>query len=174
MMYYDTKDKKLKNDKNSKSLTFLYTTKFGRSILKIITKPSFSKFTSFFINSSISKIHIKSFIKKNNINMDRFDKVSYASFNDFFTRELSEKELIKTSRAFDLISPCDSKLSVYQITPDLKLNIKGSIYSVENLIQNKVPNTYQNGYCLIFRLCPDDYHRYHSFDNMVIKNRLLI
>ena len=170
MIYYDSKSKKLENDKPPKSLSFLYTTKLGRNVLKIITKPFFSKMNGFFLNTKLSKLYINKFIKNNNINMNRFDKVNYASFNDFFTRELSQKELIKTSRAFDLISPCDSKLSVYKISSDLKVNVKNSVYSLDNLIKNKVPLTYQSGYCLIFRLCPDDYHRYHSIDNMKIKN----
>lgn len=170
MIYYDTRSKKLENDKAPKSLTFLYTTKLGRYILKIITKPFFSKINCFFLSTKISKVYIKKFIKKNNINMNRFDKVSYASFNDFFTRELSKRQLDKSSKPFDLISPCDAKLSVYRVTPDLKVNVKNSIYSLDNLIKARVPLTYQNGYCLIFRLCPDDYHRYHSIDNMVIKS----
>lgn len=170
MIYYDTRSKKLENDKPPKSLVFLYTTKVGRFILKIITKPFFSKINGFFLSTRISKLYINRFINNNNINMKRFEDCSYCSFNDFFTRELSKKELNKTSQVFDLISPCDSMLSVYRITPDLKVNVKNSIYSLDNLVQSKVPFTYQDGYCLIFRLCPNDYHRYHAFDNMNIKN----
>ena len=68
--------------------------------------------------------------------MNRFDKVNYASFNDFFTRELSQKELIKTSRAFDLISPCDSKLSVYKISSDLKVNVKNKTTIISSFVSN--------------------------------------
>ena len=174
MIYYNTKTKKLENDKESKTLTFLYTTSVGRFILKIITKPFFSKINGFFINTKISRIYINRFIKKNNINMDRFENIKYKSFNDFFTRNLTKKELFKQSNKFDLISPCDSKLSVYKINKDLKVDVKNSIYNIENLIQNKVPNTFVDGYALVFRLSPDDYHHYHAIDNMVIKNRKVI
>lgn len=170
MIYYDTKSKKLENKKETKSLTFLYTTKLGRTILKVLTKPFVSKIVGTIINSSISKIHIKGFIKKNHIDINRYEKRKYKSFNDFFTRRLSENYLMKSSKINDLISPCDSRLSVYRISDSLTINIKNSVYSIENLIKNEVPNTYQNGYCLVFRLCPEDYHRYHAIDNMVIKN----
>ena len=170
MIYYNTKNKKLENEKISKSLVFLYTSKLGRTILKVITKPVFSKISGFFINTGISKIHIKKFIKKNHIDMNRYEKIKYRSFNDFFTRRLTEQAYLKTSKIEDLISPCDAKLSVYRIKNNLMVNVKNSIYSIENLIQNEVPSAYQGGYCLVFRLSPDDYHRYHSIDNMIIKN----
>lgn len=174
MIYYNKKTKKLENDTSSKSLNFLYTTKIGRIILKVITKPFFSKMNGFFLNTKISTIYINRFIKKNNIDKNRFEDKKYKSFNDFFTRKLTKKEQIKQSKAFELISPCDSKISVYKISKDLKVNVKNSIYSIENLIQNKVPNTFIDGYALIFRLSPEDYHHYHAIDNMIIKNRKVI
>lgn len=174
MIYYDTKTKKLENVKESKTLLFLYNTKLGRIILKIITKKVISKIMGFLTSTKLSKIFIKKFIKKNNIDMNRYEIRKYKSFNDFFTRQLSQKELSKTSRITDLVSPCDAKLKVYRIDNKLQINVKNSIYSIENLIQNKVPNSYQNGYCLVFRLSPDDYHRYHCFDNSVVKNKKII
>ena len=152
----------------------MYTTKFGRTVLKLLTKPFVSKIMGLITSSFISKMHIKGFIKKNRINMNRYENIKYKSFNDFFTRKLTSQEYLKSSKMEDLVSPCDGKLSVYRISNDLTINVKNSIYSIENLIQNEVPSTYQNGYCLVFRLSPDDYHRYHAIDNMQIKNTKII
>ena len=141
MIYYDTKTKKLENVKESKNLLFLYNTKLGRIILKIITKKVFSKIMGFLTNTKFSKIFINKFIKKNNIDMNRYEKRKNKSFNDFFTRQLSPKKIYKTSKVNDLVSPCDAKLRVYKIDNKLQINVKNSIYSIENLIQNKVPNS---------------------------------
>ena len=64
-----------------------------------------------------------------------------------------------------LISPCDGKLSVYDIKSDSVFHIKESIYTVEDLVENKeLASEFTGGKCLIFRLSPDDYHRYCYFD----------
>lgn len=66
-------------------------------------------------------------------------------------------------------SPCDGKLSVYPISHDLILSIKGSKYTISSLVQDKeIAEYYRGGHCLVFRLTPDDYHRYHFMDQGVI------
>ena len=148
-------------------LKFLYHTKLGRCILWVLIHPSISKIIGSFLNTKLSTCFIKSFIKKNHIDMTRFKQVKYQSFNDFFTRKLKETNKIER----DLVSPCDGKLSVYLITNELTLQIKHSTYSIESLIQNKeTAKFYQGGYALVFRLTPDDYHRYHYIDDGKIRN----
>ena len=64
------------------------------------------------MNSKLSRIKIKGFIKKNKINMDEYKEKEYTSFNDFFMREIkAEKRKIEDG----LIAVCDSKLIVYKI-----------------------------------------------------------
>ena len=152
-MYYDlSKDKYIKSDTN-KSLLFLYNSFLGRILLKIaITKP-ISNLYALYMNSSLSKKKINKFIIDNNIDMNEYISKEYTSFNDFFIREIKAgKRTIENG----LISICDSKLSVYKIDSNLKLNIKGSIYSIDEFIGEK--REYK--YALVFRLCVDDYHHY--------------
>jgi len=64
------------------------------------------------------------------------------------------------------ISPCDSKLTVYKIGKSSVFRIKGSRYRVSDLIQNDfLAKRYEGGYCMIFRLEVDDYHRYCYIDS---------
>ncbi len=53
-----------------KALGYLYNTRTGRTILKLITRRSVSKVTGKILNSRVSKIGIKKFVKKNNINVN--------------------------------------------------------------------------------------------------------
>lgn len=44
------------------------------------------------MDSKLSTIHIKGFIKNNNIDMSQYEKVKYKSFNEFFTRKILPEE----------------------------------------------------------------------------------
>ena len=93
--------------------------------------------------------------------MNIFENKEYKSFNEFFTRKikLDKRQMINNNNYF--ISPADSKLLVYKITKDCLLNIKGSNYTLDELVKEKYDlSEYQNGLCLIFRLSMDDYHHY--------------
>ena len=133
-MYYDlNKDKYIKT-KTSKSLKFLYNTLIGRIILKIAILKPISKLYAKYLNSKYSVKMIDKFIKKNNIDMSDYIKKNYKSFNEFFIRELKNG---KRKISDGLISICDSKLSVYDISDDTTLKIKDSIYTIEELIGEK-------------------------------------
>ncbi len=150
--------------KESLLLRFFYHTKIGRIFLWILIRPSFSKIMGAFLNTKLSCILIKPFIQKNTIDMKRFQKKTYISFNDFFCRKL--KKIKYPSKETEFLSPCDGKLTTYKIKNNLTFQIKHSTYSLKTLLQNeKLANRYQNGTCLIFRLTPDDYHRYHFIDH---------
>lgn len=163
-MYYDlNKDEYIENNE-SKSLKFLYETFIGRIFLKLATTKFISNIYSIYMKSKLSRKKIAKFIKKNNINIDDYIKKNYKSFNDFFIREIKpEKRQIEDG----FISICDSKLSVYKIDEESKLNIKNSIYTIEELIGEK--RDYK--YALVFRLCIDDYHHYIFPDDGEIINR---
>ena len=157
------------NEKNT-SLKFLYHTFLGRIILKLIYNRFISNMVGFFLNLKISKPMIKKYIKKYNIDMNLYQEKKYTSFNDFFKREL--KNIKKTKNDSDLISICDSKITVYKIEKDLILNIKNSKYTLEELIKEEVTKDYENGYCIIYRLEPKDYHHYiFNDDGIILSNK---
>ena len=167
-MYYDLNTKKTIKEKESKALKFLYNHIIGRIILKIATTHIIANIYASFMNSKLSKHKIKKFIKKNNINMDDYEKKEYSSFNDFFMRNIKVGKRIISD---GLISVCDSKLSVYKINKDTSFKIKNSIYTVEELIKEENTN-YK--YALIFRLCVDDYHHYvYPDDGKVISKKFI-
>ncbi len=162
-MYYNLKIDKYIENKESKSLNFLYNSFLGRCILKVLTTKIIANIYSKYMNSSLSTHKINKFIKNNNIDMNEYIKKDYKSFNDFFIRNIKDgKRKIENG----LIAVCDSKLSAYEITPDSKFSIKNSVYSVDELIQEK--SNYK--YALVFRLSVDDYHHYvFPDDGEVIK-----
>ena len=148
------------------SLGFLYDTVYGRTILKLLVRPTVSKVAGRVMDSSVSRVAIKSFVKKNNISLDEYVSDTFKSYNDFFTREIKPEMRRIDKTPSNLISPCDSKLSAYTIEKDSVISIKDSYYSIGALINNEeLAAEYVGGLCLIFRLTVDDYHRYCYFDN---------
>lgn len=142
-------------------LNTLYHTVLGRCILKILTFPAVSKMSGLFLSTPVSRLYIKRFIAKNNIDMNDFENKKYKSFNEFFTRKILDGKRTIDPHPNSLISPCDGYLMVCDIDCNSSLNIKGISYTVDELFKNKaVENTYHGGKCLIFRLTPTDYHRY--------------
>lgn len=160
---YNKKEKPFSQDK---ILKFLYDTVFGRCILKALTMPFLSEIVGKFMDSELSKPLIKPFIRKNNINLSEYYTDNIKSYNDFFTRKI-RPEMRKIDRNPEsLISPCDSKLSVYNINHDSVFEIKGSQYSIYDMIKNpELARRFEGGICLIFRLEVTDYHRYCYFDS---------
>lgn len=151
---------------DSGSLHFLYKTVFGRLLLKILTCRFISVLGGAYMNSRFSRSRIEPFIKENSIDMSDYEGKNYKSYNDFFTRRIKNGKRHIYSNKNVLISPCDSKLTAYTIDENSKFNIKGSEYSVADLINNKkLADEYMGGICLIFRLAVDDYHRYCYIDN---------
>ncbi len=166
VLNYKTKKEIEVKDHNQKSLSFLYETAIGRGILKILVYPWITKLYGKYNDSKLSTRKIKSFIKNNHIPMEEYEKQEYKSFNDFFTRKINLEYRNISRKEEDFISCCDNKLRVYPVNKDLIFKVKGSNYSVESILQdNLLAKKYEDGLCLVFRLCVDDYHRYIFFDD---------
>ena len=154
--------------KESASVRFLYNTFLGRLLLKLIKRRWLSRICGAFLNSRLSKIFIKRFIKNNNIDMSEYISDTFTCFNDCFCRRIKPeaRPINYTPEVF--ISPCDGLLSVYPISDGVIMPIKQSSYTVASLLRNnELAEKYKDGLCLVFRLCVDNYHRYHYFDNAV-------
>lgn len=163
--YIDRNSKEIFEVKENKFNKFLYNTTFGRYLLKIIINPKVSKFIGKYFDSKVSVFRVPKFIEKNNIDMNDYILEDFQSFNEFFIRKINPKKrcIIKLPNVF--ISPCDGKLSVFKVNPDLVIKIKNSKYQLSDLVDENVCQKYKYGYVLVFRLCVDDYHRYIYVDD---------
>lgn len=159
-------NKIMQNELQNNILKFLYTNKSGRIILSKLVKPWFSNISEFVLNSPCSRIFVPLFIKRNNIDMNEYEKRTYHSFNDFFIRKIKKGRRVIDYKPDHLIAPCDGKLSVYQINKDSCFIVKDTPYTLRSLLRNKkLADHYENGTLLIFRLTVDDYHRYCYIDS---------
>ena len=144
-----------------KLLGLLYGTAPGRAALKLLTKPVVSKAAGMVLEHPLSTVAIPPFVLKKHIKMDDYAGDGYRSFNAFFTRPVKPAARPVDRAPEALISPCDAKLTVVPITEDMHFQVKGADYSLAAFLGCRhLAKHYQGGTLLLFRLTPDDYHRY--------------
>ncbi len=167
-MIYKTRDGKIKGNDSlqDRFLQVVYGSRAGRTMIRPFTCPAVSKLGGWFLDRKISCILIRPFIQSNQIELDGCEKQHFDSWNDFFTRRLKKGERPFSAEGHDLVSPCDSKLTVYRIGSDLRVPIKHTLYRVQDLLRDrKLAKRYEGGLLLVFRLAVDDYHRYMYIDD---------
>ena len=149
-------------------LDFLYHTIPGRMGLKILTNPAIAKLCGCFLDSRASKFLIDPFVRANAIDLSQFYSNDFRSFNDCFARKIR-----KGMRPFDpdpssFVAPCDGLLSVCEIKNDTVIPVKQTAYNLTRLLHSKkLAKRYEGGYCLVYRLCVNHYHRYSYIDSGV-------
>lgn len=148
------------------ALSFLYHTLPGRALLKLLIRPGLSRFVGRLMDSRLSRPLIRPFLKNHHIALDEYMPEEYSSFNACFTRRIRPERRPIDREPTHLIAPCDSKLSAYTIDGESRFWIKGSPYTVAELLDNEgLAAAYRGGICLICRLAVDDYHRYCYIDD---------
>ena len=150
---------------SSSALNFFYGNFFGRILLKIMTTKLVSNIIACYMNSKFSVKKIEKFVEKNNINTFEYESKNYKSYNEFFTRKVIPYKRPIDSPKDRFVSPCDSKVIVYDINKDLTLKIKDSYYSIDSLVNDNIIEDYVGGYAFVFRLSVDNYHRYCFVDS---------
>lgn len=153
-----------------KYINWSYSSPVGKSFVELfVKKKMFSKVYGNYCDSSLSKKKIQPFIDEFNIDMSLCNKNinEFENFNDFFARTLTNEARPIDFSEDILISPGDGRLSAFEnIDLDNVVQIKGFTYSLRELIDDpKVAEEFKGGTCLILRLCPTDYHRFHFVDN---------
>ncbi|KMZ70046.1 Phosphatidylserine decarboxylase [Zostera marina] len=121
------------------------------------------------MNSLESAEEIPQFIDffKDQINVDdvKYPIKHFKTFNEFFIRELKPGARPIYCPENNHISVCaaDSRLMAFKCIDDsLRFWIKGRKFSIKGLLGTDVSSdAFTNGSLVIFRLAPQDYHRFH-------------
>ncbi len=160
-------------------LEILYHKRVGRIFLKWVVHPLFSRIYGWYQSTSFSKRKIAAFVEKYRIAPEEYEQQEFNSFRDFFIRKIKPEARPIDKEECSFIAPADSKLSVYEIEDadtigvrEQLVKVKGEQYTLEELVGGGVALTgYEGGYCLVFRLSMDDYHRYSFVDSGRVRVR---
>uniref|UniRef100_A0A7N0RFY1 Phosphatidylserine decarboxylase n=1 Tax=Kalanchoe fedtschenkoi TaxID=63787 RepID=A0A7N0RFY1_KALFE len=112
---------------------------------------------------------IPKFIKffKDQINMSevKHPMDHFKTFNDFFIRELkpNARPIACLEREDVAVCGADCRLMAFKSVEDsTRFWIKGRKFSIKGLLGNDIDSSpFDNGTVVIFRLAPQDYHRFH-------------
>jgi len=141
-----------------------YIIKFGLSILSM---PVFSRMYGWLTKRRrpvfLINIIIRFFVNTYDISMDEFegDVEDYHSLNEIFLRRFAPAvRPLKKDDKF-ILSPADGILSNLELVKEDKaFQIKGSAYSISELINEKIDFS-KGWYVATIYLSPKDYHRFH-------------
>ncbi|OAQ23598.1 hypothetical protein K457DRAFT_83198, partial [Linnemannia elongata AG-77] len=116
-----------------------------------------------------SVAQIQHFIKTYKLDLSELlepDVSKYTSFNQFFYRKLrpDARPIHQKANPNIIVSSADCRLCVFEsIHAATKVWVKGKSFSLQNLLRNPVlASQFEGGSIALFRLAPQDYHRFHS------------
>ncbi|KAK9069550.1 hypothetical protein SSX86_011454 [Deinandra increscens subsp. villosa] len=154
------------------SMRAIYQSKVGLSIMDKGAKEilqSISEKQGKKMNSLESAKDIPAFLEffKDQINLAevKYPMDHFKTFNEFFIRELKPGARPIVSVGCDDVAVCaaDCRLMAFRTAEEsLRFWIKGKKFSIQGLLGN-IPcsNAFIDGTLVIFRLAPQDYHRFH-------------
>jgi phosphatidylserine decarboxylase len=140
---------------------------FSRLLASILSRPVFSRFYGIYQSSFLSRRSIDPFVRQFQINMGEFEDRGYRTFNDFFARRFRDgaRKFIQNPGTFPAFA--EGRLLAYaSVQEDHPLPVKGGFLRPTDLLGSE-ENTacFSGGPCIIIRLCPQDYHRFHFPDS---------
>lgn len=151
------------------AMDFLYGTVPGRLLTgKLLARPWVSEIYSLLSRRPSSRSKIERFVAQYGIDTTELkqDLTAFTDFNDFFIRELRPDARPMPPDPEILISPADGRLLAYHLQEETVLPIKGHSFTLTQLTANpNLAQSFVNGWCLVFRLAPVDYHRSIYIDN---------
>lgn len=149
---------------NTGAVRFLYGTWPGRLCLKALLLTRADRAWAAFLHTRLSRVLIAPYARRHKIACGSQAQKSFASFAAFFAREIPHLPFDPEPER--LISPCDGWLSIHALQPGSEFTIKNSRYKLTDILQNEaLAKEFAGGACLIFRLCPSDYHHYCYIDD---------
>ncbi|KAM7478937.1 hypothetical protein LguiA_027150 [Lonicera macranthoides] len=106
------------------------------------------------------------FIDQINLAEVKYSLMHFKTFNEFFIRELTPgaRPIAFVERDDVAVCAADSRLMAFNSAENsLRFWIKGRKFSIQGLLGKEAcSNAFIGGTLVIFRLAPQDYHRFHS------------
>lgn len=170
--YFNRELNKLETEKvyGDKAVSWLYDSASGRALTNLLIKKPLSQVYGMVQSSSLTERKVKPFIRDFNINMDEYQNEDgrgpespFSSFNSFFIRRFKDDARKFNQESNIMPAFCEARYFGHEsLNTDVTIPVKGKNWLAKDLIANeKWSDTFKDGPCLLARLCPVDYHRFH-------------
>ncbi len=147
------------------ALRWLYTTAPGRLLERsLLSRRFISVLYGRYLATGLSRRKIPDFVRKLGIDPEESERPpdDYRCFNDYFTRKLKPERRPIDPDPEAFVSSADGRLLVLPCRDGLVLPVKGRQFTLERFLRDaELARRFNGGWCVIVRLCPADYHRYH-------------
>lgn len=138
--------------------------KGGKEIMQKLSEKQGDKMNSVDSIKEIPKF-IDLFKDQLNLSETKYPLDHFKTFNEFFIRELKPgaRPIAFIDRDDNAVCGADSRLMAFKnVEESTRIWIKGRRFSIKGLLGNDVSATpFIGGALVIFRLAPQDYHRFH-------------
>lgn len=173
--YFNREKEAVETEKvyGSEAVKWMYDSTSGKILTQLLVKRPISQLYGAIQSSGFTKKKVKPFIHDFHINMEEFlpeegrnEQSPYSCFNQFFIRRFKEGKRPFVS-AEKLPAFSEARYFGYEsLTDDETVPVKGKYLTGGALLANeKWAPIFEEGPCLLARLCPVDYHRFHFPDN---------
>ncbi|XP_058771769.1 phosphatidylserine decarboxylase proenzyme 2-like isoform X2 [Vicia villosa] len=176
ILVYDRKSRRLVEEQIDKkivmSMRAIYQSKIGlglmdigvKELLQNISEKQGAKMDSLESAADIPKF-IESYKGQISLAEVKYPLEHFKTFNEFFIRELKPGSRPIASAEHDNVAVCaaDCRLMAFESVDDsTRFWIKGRKFSVQGLLGKELcSSAFVDGTLVIFRLAPQDYHRFH-------------
>ena len=150
-----------------------YETPTGRFLTdKLLVRKTFSQIYGFLQNTRWSASKIPEFCHKFQIPLEQFEPGPFATFNDFFIRRFRAGQRNFPQESTLMGAPAEARYFGFsELLETTTLPVKGlKLLPKDILSLPHVAELFQGGPCLLARLCPVDYHRFHFPDSGEIQS----
>lgn len=153
-------------------LYWLYNSQLGGFSNELVLRQKYvSQLYGWLHKQRLSRRKIKPFIQKMNVNASELicPIKAFASFNDFFKRDIDLSKRPINRNPHVCIAPVDGKILAYRsVDPDRTFRIKRSTFNLRLFLRDeRLVRKFIQGTMVISRLSLMDYHRFHFPDSGV-------
>ncbi|ESZ95521.1 hypothetical protein SBOR_4106 [Sclerotinia borealis F-4128] len=173
LLYKGLKSKEMEKKRSTLGIYYIFSEKPSRTIAnmnpvrKLLRGLSFKQGVKY--DDPASTAEIQKFINFHQLDMSEvlLPLEQFKSFNEFFYRQLkpSARPCSAPDNPRIIVSPADSRSVVFnRMDEATNIWVKGREFSIERLLGSAYPDDakrYTNGSLGVFRLAPQDYHRFH-------------
>jgi phosphatidylserine decarboxylase len=149
-------------------VNLLYGNPLGFALTdSLLVRRPLSRIYGAYQNSSRSSRKVAPFVKKFKINLSEFEPGPFRSFNDFFIRRFLPGKRAFPLEVAEMGAFAEARYLAFEsLQASDTLPVKGlRLAAVDVLGTTPGKGRFDGGPCLLARLCPVDYHRFHYPDS---------
>lgn len=148
-------------------LRWIYESPLGRLALNALVKRSlFSNWYGWRMDRPRSRAKVAPFVEAYGIDMNECvdEEGSFKTFNEFFYRKLKESARPIVEEEGSICFPADGRhMAIADLSRVEGVYVKGQKFDIGTFLGSpELAGRFSKGAAVISRLCPVDYHRFHS------------